>query len=383
MPVIPSQRALFDIPEDVAYFNCAYQGPQLKASSAAMIEGLRHKERPWQVAPTDFFSQPEQLRELLGQITDTEANNFALMPSASYGLATAAQALSPHLKLGDEILMIAETFPSTYLTWKRVSEETGASIKTVATPSDHDWTSAILDAMTPATKLLSLPHCHWATGAMIDVVLVSEAARAQGAFQVYDLTQSLTAIPFDFGRVKPDFVATAGYKWMLFPYALSSLYIDPKWHDARPLEETWMNREGAHIFEKLAEYSSTYQQGARRFDMGEKSMPALVPGGIAALEQIAEWGIGNISETLNTLNTQIASLLEEVGLIPMDEAMRAPNILGASSPDGLPDNLLPALADEKIFISRRGNSLRFAPYLHINEHDMDRLASGLRKAFKR
>ncbi|HBH90261.1 MAG TPA: aminotransferase, partial [Hyphomonadaceae bacterium] len=151
MPVIPSQRALFDIPEDVAYFNCAYQGPQLKASSAAMIEGLRHKERPWQVAPTDFFSQPEQLRELLGQITDTKADNFALMPSASYGLATAAQALSPHLKPGDEILMIAETFPSTYLTWKRVSEETGASIKTVKTPPDHDWTSAILEAITPAT----------------------------------------------------------------------------------------------------------------------------------------------------------------------------------------------------------------------------------------
>ncbi len=382
MPVMPSQRALFDIPEDVAYFNCAYQGPQLKASSSAMIEGLRHKERPWQVAPTDFFSQPERLRELLGQITNTTADNFALMPSASYGLATAAQALSPHLKPSDEILMIAETFPSTYLTWKRVADETGASIRVVKTPTDHDWTSAILGAMTPATKLLSLPHCHWGTGAMIDVIRVSDAARAQGAFQVYDLTQSLTAIPFDFGRVKPDFVATAGYKWMLFPYALSSLYVDPKWHDARPLEETWMNREGAHIFEKLAEYSSTYQQGARRFDMGEKSMPGLMPGGIAALEQIADWGIVSVSETLKSLNDRIAVMLEEVGLTPVETRFRAPNILGASSPDGLPDDLLPALADEKIFISRRGNSLRFAPYLQINENDVERLEQGLKKAFK-
>ncbi len=383
MPVIPSQRALFDIPEDVAYFNCAYQGPQLKAASAAMFEGLRHKERPWQVAPTDFFEQPERLRQLLAEITGAKADNFALMPSASYGLATAAQALSPHLKPGDEILMIAETFPSTYLTWKRVSEETGASIRMVETPADHDWTSAILEAITPATKLLSLPHCHWGTGAMIDVAKVSDAARAQAAYQVYDLTQSLTAIPFDFDRVKPDFVATAGYKWMLFPYALSSLYVDEKWHDARPLEETWMNREGAHIFEKLAQYSNVYQKGARRFDMGEKSMPALIPGGIAALQQIAEWGVENIAETLRALNTRIATVLEDVGLTPVDETMRSPNILGASAKDGLPDGLLPALAEEKIYISRRGDSLRFAPYLHINELDMERLESGLRKALAR
>lgn len=380
MPVIPSQRVLFDIPEDVAYFNCAYQGPQLKASSEAMTAGLLSKGQPWRVAPTDFFDQPERLRQLLGQVTGAPADNFAIVPSASYGLATAAQILSPHLKPGDEIMMIAETFPSTYLTWKRVADETGAVIRIVPEPEDGDWTRNILETISPATRLLSLPHCHWGTGAMIDVVSVSDAARAQGAFLVFDLTQSLTAIPFDFDRVKPDFVATAGYKWMLFPYSLSSLYVDPKWHGERPLEETWMNREGAHVFEKLAQYSDVYQAGARRFDMGEKTLPALIPGGIAALEQIADWGVLNIRKTLEIWTDRLADLLSEVGLVPMDAAMRAPNILGATAPAGLPDHLQPSLAAQNIFISRRGNSLRFAPYLHLEEYDFVRLEVALRKA---
>ena len=33
--MIPCQRDLFDIPEDVAYFNCAYMSPQLRSVTQA------------------------------------------------------------------------------------------------------------------------------------------------------------------------------------------------------------------------------------------------------------------------------------------------------------------------------------------------------------
>ncbi len=380
MSLISSQRHLFDIPEDISYFNCAYQGPLLKASAAALTDGIRAKSTPWTCKPIDFFETPERLRVLFADLAGTSADNFSICPSASYGLSLAARTLEAELKTGDEILMIAETFPSTYLTWKRTADETGASIATVPTPTDHDWTSAILAALTPATRVLSLPHIHWGTGAMIDVETVAEAARKQDIRLVFDLTQSFAVIPFNLDRIKPDFVAIAGYKWCLFPYGLSALYVDPKWHSARPLEETWMNREGAHIFEKLAQYSPTYQKGARRFDMGEKSLPTLVPGGITALEQIKSWGIENIQESVRAMNMRISDMLLEVGLTPVPNAHRSPNILGASSESGLPDDLLQKLADQNIFISRRGDALRFAPHLHISEQDMLRLKQALKSA---
>ena len=37
---LPCQRQLFDIPEDVAYFNCAYMSPLLRAAAAAGQQGI-------------------------------------------------------------------------------------------------------------------------------------------------------------------------------------------------------------------------------------------------------------------------------------------------------------------------------------------------------
>src|SRR5262245_65667717 len=45
-PALPSQRHLFDIPDDVAFLNCAYISPLPKASLVAGDRGLRRKARP-------------------------------------------------------------------------------------------------------------------------------------------------------------------------------------------------------------------------------------------------------------------------------------------------------------------------------------------------
>src|SRR5262249_61457237 len=61
---LPSQRHLFDIPDDVAFFNCAYLSPLPNASLSAGERGLRRKAQPWTIAPLDFFSSSEAVRKL-------------------------------------------------------------------------------------------------------------------------------------------------------------------------------------------------------------------------------------------------------------------------------------------------------------------------------
>ena len=60
--VLPSQRLLFDIPEDVAYLNSAYMGPMPKIAVEAGERGLRAKLNPWTIAPADFFTESEAVR---------------------------------------------------------------------------------------------------------------------------------------------------------------------------------------------------------------------------------------------------------------------------------------------------------------------------------
>lgn len=379
MTAIPPQRHLFDIPEDVVYLNCAYNSPMLRLSADRLAEGAYRKCHPWNRSPASFFDEAEDFRAAVAGTLGAPADCVAIVPSASYGLSAAARALEPHVPDGREILLVENAFPSNVFPWLRLAEATGGRVVTVPTPPDLDWTVAVLDRIGVRTAVVALAQCHWTNGAWFDLERISDAARAVGAVLALDATQSLGAVPLDFDRIRPDFCVAAGYKWLLCPYGLSLMYVDPRWHDARPLEESWLARTGAEDFAALANYSHTYQAGARRFDVGQKSVPTLLPGGIAALRQLGDWGVAAVAESLRGINRSIVEAMSGFPLAPLPEAVRAPHLLGFTAEARLPDDLLARLASEKVYVSRRGASLRFAPHLHVTPNDLDRLRTAMSK----
>ena len=68
------------------------------------------------------------------------------------------------------------------------------------------------------------------------------------------------------------------------------------------MEEGWITRKDSKDFSNLVNYTDQYEYGAIRFDMGERSNFALMPGVIIALQQIDSWGIKNIQEKLSHQN---------------------------------------------------------------------------------
>nr|WP_319485873.1 aminotransferase class V-fold PLP-dependent enzyme [uncultured Cohaesibacter sp.] len=375
--MLQAQRQLFDIPPDIAYFNCAYNAPLLREAAEALVEGALTKCHPWQRTPGDFFAPAEAFRQLAARALGGAADCYAVIPSASYGTATVGRIYEELLSPSDEIVVLHEAFPSNYLPWLRASRVSGARLVIVATPDDHDWTRAVLERITSNTRLVAVPNCHWTNGAVLDLAAIADATRACGASLVVEVTQSLGAMPLDLDRVCPDFMIAAGYKWLLFPYGLSLFYAAPQWHDARPLEETWLGRAGAEVFENLVNYTDDYQPGARRFDMGQKSIPTLLPAGLVGLRQLGDWGVERIASALKGINGRIAGMLEAVGFEPVPEAFRSPHILGAASAKPLSPTITADLAARNVFISRRGNALRFAPHLHVTEADLGRLEEAL------
>jgi len=377
MGLLNSQRHLFDVPADVAYFNCASNSPQLVESTARLVGGARAKGLPWQRTPGSFFDDAESIRVLCSHIFGGDAGGFAVIPAASYGISTAARAIEPHLRAGDKILLIAEEFPSNVLPWRRTAGETGAEIVTVPTPEDGNWTRAILDKMGDGATVVAISSCHWTNGAYIDLQPVAQACRDSGAVLVVDATQTLGAMPLSIEDVQPDFLIAAGYKWLLSPYGFGVLYVSGKWRDARPLEETWLARENANNFADLANYSDVYMAGARKFDVGEKCTATILPGAIAALKQIRDWGVAEISTSLGQINNRIVDQLQHLGFQVPQDVQRCPHMFGATLPAHYKGNLVADLASRKIYISQRGSALRFAPHLHINDHDVDRLLRAL------
>ncbi|MEM8740330.1 MAG: aminotransferase class V-fold PLP-dependent enzyme [Pseudomonadota bacterium] len=370
--MIPSQRHLFDIPREVAYLNCAYMSPLMHEVLEAGSEGLRRKSRPWTISSPDFFAGPEEARALFAQIVGSRADGVAVVPSASYALSLAA-ANCP-IGPGDRVLLAADQFPSNRHIWVGAAATAGAEIVVVDGP---DLTEAFLAELDGRAAVLACAHCRWTDGALVDLERLGAACREVDAALVLDLTQSAGALPVDLRAVDPDFAVAATYKWLLGPYSLGFVHVAERHRAGRPLEEGWMNRQGAEDFTRLIAYAEGYRPGARRFDMGEVANFSALPAANAAMRRILDWGVAEIAATLTARTAQIAQQAAELGFQDAAAGPRAGHFLGLTRADGLPDGLPERLAQAQIHVSQRGQSLRITPHLWNDEADVDRLLTVL------
>lgn len=379
--MLSNLRSEFDIPRDICYLKSAYMGPQPHRVIEAAIDGARRRSQPWRISPIDFFAEVEQLRTAFAQVVESSADNIAIVPSASYGAATAARNLP--VAAGDRILMIDEQFPSNYYIWKRVADEAGAEIVFAAPEDGQDWTGATLDQIERQAgdvKLATLEMHHWLSGEAIDLEKICAALRDAGAGIVLDLTQTVGVYPVDFAALDPDFVLVSAYKWLLCPYGVGFLYVADRHLDGIPLEENWASRHGSEDFSQLANYTGEYQAGARRYDVGQRASFSNVAAGIEALNLINEWGAAEISQTLGATNQSIAAVLEEFGFTTPAPESRAPHIQSARPTEGNAAEIAATLATEKVFVSHRGEDLRVAPHVFNDAADIEHLRVALRAA---
>jgi selenocysteine lyase/cysteine desulfurase len=370
--MIPCQRHLFTIPREVAYLNAAYMSPLLKEAVAAGDAGLRRKATPWRILPEHFFAESERARALFAELIGATADDIAIVPAASSGVAVAARNL--RLGPGRRVVTLVDQFPSHVYAWRRLAAEQGGEVVAV---DGEDLTAAVLAALDERTAIAALPHARWTDGRLVDLVRVGARCREVGAALALDLTQTLGAMPFDVRAVRPDFMVAAAYKWLLGPYSLGFLYVAPPRQEGRPLEEGWIAREGSEDFARLVDYGEGYQPGARRFDMGERANFALMPAGIVALERIIAWGVPEISATLLALTREIVAGATALGVEAVPEHLRAPHYLGLRLPTSAPADLARRLAAENVFVSVRGDRLRVTPHLYNDAEDIGRLIAAL------
>lgn len=364
------QKELFDIPDGVTYLNAAYMGPLLKKSADIGEKTLRKKMTPWAIPISDFFEPPNRFYELAAGLINANSSDIAIVPSVSYGVAIAANNLK--VSDGQNIVVMSDQFPSNYYCWRELANKKNAQLKTVSWPVDDDWTSAILEAIDENTAIVATANAHWTNGSYIDLIEVGKKARACGAALVLDLTQTLGTMPFSVKDVDPDFMVVGSYKWLLGPYSFGFLYAAPRNQNGKPLEESWLSRKDAEDFARLVDYQDDYEEGARRYDMGEKSNFINVAIAIDALEFFQEKGVEAISVYIKTLTDYIAKRAKAIGLNVADDKYRVPNLIGINFKDGVPEKLPKILSDNNVFVSIRGNSIRIAPHVYNDIADVDR-----------
>lgn len=146
-----------------------------------------------------------QVASLLGAETSeirftsgaTEANNTLLL-----GL----------LEPGDHVVTTSVEHPSV-LAPLEILESRGVAVTRV--PPDADGcvaADAVLDAIGPATKLVSVIWANNETGALQPVEAIAEGARARGVLVHSDATQGVGKLVIDLARVPLDYLSTSAHK---------------------------------------------------------------------------------------------------------------------------------------------------------------------------
>src|SRR5262249_35498306 len=150
------------------------------------------------------------------------------------------------------------------------------------------------------------------------------------------------------------------------------------------IEHNWIARRASEDFAGLVNYQTRFQDGARRFDMGERSNFALMPAAGRSIELLLEWSVPRIAATLRTRTDAIAARArDEFAIDSVPAERRAGHYLGLRFSGGVPDDLPARLAASDVHVSVRGQAMRVTPHVWNTDADVERLFAVLRDVLKR
>lgn len=382
--MLTSQRASFDIPRDICYLNAASYSPLPIKTLEAGRAAVGRKGRPWTLEASFQNAQHERARTAAARLIQADPSDVALIPSISYGVATAAKLFTPGR--GTRVLVLENDHSSPVLEWRARAEAQGFSVETIGQPDDADWTSGVLESIersgAPPVSLASISSVHWSDGGLIDVDKVSAALRQRGAAFLIDATQGAGVLALDVSRLDPDFVIFPTYKWLVGPYGRAFLYVAKRHQNGVPLEQTAAGRRNVRAENAVYFTDLDYVADARRFDMGERDFFISLEMASIGMEMMADWGADAIKQRLAMLTERIATAVRDIGIRVAETHLRSPHILSLAFPGGMPAGLIEGLASEHVYVAPRLGRMRVSPHVYNDEADADRFVEVLTRRLR-
>ena len=356
------------------YLNGASRAPQLKSVAVAAREAIAWREQNAGMPIPHFFDGPQSVKaEFARLIGCPEVDRVALVPAASYGLATVAKNLP--ISKGDNIIVVAEQFPSNYYVWKELCTSVGAQLKVVAKPtagSADSWSDRVLASINNRTAAVAIGQVHWADGSLYDLAKLRTRTNEVDAWLVVDGTQSVGAYPINVSKIAVDALVCGGYKWLQGPYGCGYAYFGERMDNGKPLEENWINRAGSENFTQLVNYQDGYRPLAGRYSVGEHSNFLMMPMQLAALQQVNAIGPATVQKHDAALWEEVASDLAAIGVVLPEQ--RAHHLVGLRLLRHMDvTTLADHLTAKGISVSYRGDAVRISPNVYNTPDDMEML----------
>ena len=281
-PFLPEDERLAAVREALPataagiYLNTGSVGPMPAETHRAMSELADRELRVGRSSPEDFEELLERLdeaRAALAAVTLAAPGSFAIAHSTTDAMNVASWAVD--WRPGDRV--VTSRFEHIGALGPLYSLRDRSGIELVMADlgdgGDDERTLAALDeAIVPGTRLVSVSHVSWATGARLPVARIAELAHERGALVAVDGAQAAGAIPVDLATLGVDFYAVPAQKWLLGPEGIAGLYVAPAVIDRAC--QTFAGHFSYATHDLVG--SATVHPEARRFETSGYHRPAVV-----------------------------------------------------------------------------------------------------------
>jgi L-cysteine/cystine lyase len=258
------------------YLNTGSAGP-LPAETAAAMAEMAGRERDLGRADVAWIEEipirMAEARAAVAAVVGADIEAVALTHSTTDAMNVGTLALD--WRSGGRIVTSRSEHPGGVGPLYALRDRGGVEVVFVDAGADGDdaRTMAAFDAaVTPGTRLVSVSHVLWTTGALMPVAAIAELAHARGALVIVDGAQAAGAIPFRFDDLGADLYAVPAQKWLLGPEGMGALVVAPSAQE-RLLPATG----GSYAFERSdSAGEAIWWPDARRFQSSNYHRPSVV-----------------------------------------------------------------------------------------------------------
>ena len=195
----------------------------------------------------------------------------------------------PNLQAGDEIILSVMEHHANIVPWHFLRERQGVVLKWVDIEPDGSLDpQAVIDAITPRTKLIAVTQVSNVLGTVVDVKAITAGAHAKGVPVLVDGSQAAVHMPVDVQDIGCDFYAITGHK-LYGPSGSGAIYINPdRMAEMRPF------LGGGDMIREVTKDGITYNDAPMKFEAGTPGIVQTIGMGVA-LDYMMNIGMQNIA----------------------------------------------------------------------------------------
>lgn len=364
-----------------AYLNTGTFGPLPDCVIQAMQERIRDDWQNGRLGAAAFEAMGTiygNARSGVARLLNADVEDIALTDNTGEGLNIISFGINWHE--GDEVITTNHEHISLLAPLYQLRDRYGIIIRfaDIGPTAERPVLKAIADLVTPRTRLISISHVTWTTGAVLNISEVAYMGREWGIPVLIDGAQSAGAIPVDVKALGVDFYAIPMQKWLCGPDGTGALYVrkDALKYVSPTYVGYWSTKHEEGLEWELLE-------SAQRFEVGGRQTAAIA--GQAAVLNWLEETVGHqwLFERITSLSAYASTALKEVPGLTILTPQPGESGLVSFKLEGRDDSeVVKYLRDNHNIYIRNipsTKSLRISTGFYNTEEEIDKLVAALRE----